>query len=73
MLSIHRKKVQTRLQGEKLRGEGVDVYTATELLMTELTSGAVIRKGHWVGELTINPGQSLASSANMPGTVANYL
>lgn len=70
LLSLHRKKVQARFQGEKLRSEEVDVYTATELLMTELTSCAVTRQGHWVGELTRGPSQRLASSANTSGTVA---
>lgn len=63
MLSVHRKQVQARFQGEKLRGEGVDVYTAPELLMRELTSSPATRQGGWVGELRRRPSQSLASSA----------
>lgn len=72
MLSVHRKKVQARFQGEKLRGVGVGVYTSPELLMRELTSGPIIRKGGWVGELRRGPTQSPASSAKTAGTVANY-
>lgn len=51
VLFVHKKQVQTKFHKEKLKCEGVDIYTAFELLMRELTSGLATRQGIWVGEL----------------------
>lgn len=63
VLFVHKKQVQTKFHGEKLKCEGVDIYTAFEQLMRELTSGLATRQGNWVGELMRGPSQRPASSA----------
>lgn len=63
VLFVHKKLVQTMFHEKKLKCEGVDIYTAFELLMRELTSGLATRQGIWVGELRRGPSQSPASSA----------